>query len=370
MSDPRPSFLDPFDDAPWSTPREIFARLGFFPPSPEEIPESEVRGRLWELVHAMAARRFYLINTNHLSDLELLSYLHQEWLDESTADMPPESGWNCHIDVSESAKEEVWLRYYADEVDRVDWKSTHPDADMPEHEDPPHERDDWLPVPPPIQTEETVDFVGGGSDFTEDFGSGNRADDDEDEDDDLQGDPLGLREVEDAIHSADPLGTGFEEMQEDSADDDGDKDDGEEDFPGRWARPMDLLDEQDVYLLPPAELTDESVAPLLWEILHAMACMGVYVRHTDHLTDRELYEALWASVLRDEAFVPGDGMEAAWAHDFIGSDAPEDRRIRLSYYASDEERQAAAAESGGPLPPREEPIANRDWRLPSSPLGL
>ena len=354
--------MDPIDDAPWATPRVIFARMGYIPTPPGELEDSPVSGPLWELIHAMAARRFFLLNTNHLSDRQLYEYLAGDWLDEETADMPPEAGWNCHVDMSEHGGPEDWLRYYADDIERAEWAEHADGESLPTKREPMYDRDDRLPVPM--------------AEAMEDDGLFDDDDDADDDDDEFsaaipgEDDPLGLRALEHAIHRENPL-------DEDSPDaaggppragnEDPDEDDG---VVGRWARPIDLLPEHGVNLLPPAELTDDSVCPCLWEVLQAMAEMGVYVQHTNHLTDRELYEALWHHVLRQDAFLPGDGMESAWVHDFIGSDQPEDRQLWLASYASDDERREEQEAEGGELPPKQVAVANRDWRLPRSTLGI
>jgi hypothetical protein len=353
--------MDPYEDAPMSTPREIFARLGYFPEPPSELEDKPVAGPLWELIHAMAARRFFLLNTNHLSDRQLYEYLAGEWLDEETADMPPEAGWNCHVDMSEQGGPEDWLRYYADDIERAEW-AAHADGEpLPAKREPMYDRDDRLPVPPGEAMDEDGDPFDG----------------DEEMDDDIlpavpgEMDPLGLRAVENAIHRERPLDDmGGDDSSGYPPDSGGDDVPGDDEVSGRWAKPIDLLPEHGVNLLPPAELTDDSVRPCLWEVLQAMAEMGVFVQHTDHLGDRALYEALWQHVLRQDAFLPGDGMESAWVHDFIGSDQPEDRALWLACYASDDERRAEQRADGRELPPKQVLVANRDWRLPRSALGI
>ncbi|MFM7181853.1 MAG: hypothetical protein ACKO2G_10375 [Verrucomicrobiales bacterium] len=355
MSQPNPDPFDPFEDAPWTTPREIFARLGYFPRDPENVDAQSTRGCLAEMIHAMAARRYYLVNTNHLSDADLYRFLHEEWLDEPTADIAPEAGWNCHVDVSEGDEQQTWLRYYASDFDREEWVSEHPDDKLPMREEPAFDRDEWLPVPP---------GASGGNleEMADDDGDDLFGDDDEDPFEDGT-DPLGFRDLEDAIHREDPVGETFGEAESD-------EEAQENEPPGHWAKPIDSLGQHGVDLMPPVELTEETLAAKLWETLDGMSRMGVYVLHTDHLSDAELYEALWARVLREEAFLADRGVEAAWAHDFIGSGSAEDEKIRLAFYATDEERQEAAAAATEPLPHRQEPLANRDWRLPRSSLAF
>ncbi len=91
--------------------------------------------------------------------------------------------------------------------------------------------------------------------------------------------------------------------------------------------------------------------------------------HTDHLTDRELYVALWKDSLREPAMLPGRSMTAAWYHDFIGSGNNADEELHLRYYANDEQRAKALRDNSRmTLPPKETPVAQRDWRLPKGPL--
>jgi hypothetical protein len=72
-----------------------------------------------------------------------------------------------------------------------------------------------------------------------------------------------------------------------------------------WTPPAQKLAEENVPLLPPAEITDETLTPILWELLHNLALRGFYVSHMDHLSDRELYLALWKYGLREPAHLPG-----------------------------------------------------------------
>jgi hypothetical protein len=66
-------------------------------------------------------------------------------------DLPPDSGWNSHIDVSACDEEndgrENYLRYYASEEDRKQWAEDFPDEEIPAHVDPPYDRDCRLPRP-------------------------------------------------------------------------------------------------------------------------------------------------------------------------------------------------------------------------------
>jgi hypothetical protein len=137
-----------------------------------------------------------------------------------------------------------------------------------------------------------------------------------------------------------------------------------------WQRPIDQLRRRGTAPLPPAELTDETLGAKLWELLHHLACRGFYLLHTDHLSDRELYTSLWEQGLRAGALLPRDRSRAGgWFHDVLGSGSEEQHQLWLRFYATTEERAKEARERPEhPLPPRERPPHNRDWRLPKGPF--
>ena len=139
--------------------------------------------------------------------------------------------------------------------------------------------------------------------------------------------------------------------------------------PENWRPPAQQLAEQNIPLLPPAEITDETLTPILWELLHNLALRGFYLLHTDHLHDRELYARLWERGLRDPAHLPGRNPRGGWFHDFLGSWGEDDMQLWLRYYASDEDRAKHAKEwPKDTIPPKERPCSNRDWRLPKGPF--
>lgn len=339
------AILDPFEDTEWLAARSILARHGFEPQSPKLLHEQQIRGRLWELIYAMAARRFYLACTDHLSDRELHLWLHENWLDEATADLPPHAEWNTRISpVCDGSEEEgtmIWLRYYADEEEREQFS----EDSMPPHEDPAHDRDRFLPDAPTPQVISREDDISTGDDC---YHLDEVFDDD---------DPLGLKAADAAIQfeSDDCEAMGFaDDLQS---------------IEEKWQQPLKLLRRQGVTLLPPDEHTDETIGAAVWELLHELACRGFYVLHTDHLTDRELYGGLWRDSLREPAMLPGRCHTAAWYHDFTGDGSDEAEQIRLRFYATDEERAKAQAQNPSlSLPPREAPVARRDWRLPKGPF--
>ena len=185
-----PDFIDPAEDCPWRSPREIFARHGYAPLPPSELDERQLHGRLWEWLYAAAARRFFFWSTDHLSDRELYTLLWERWLDEPTADIPPEAQTNTTTIISEfnaggMTHEEIWLRYYAVEADHALWHSSDPEFVFPPHQDPPYNRDRFLPVPP-IPLEAHAGWLPGDDDLPADDAS----------------DPLGLAKVDGEMGAA------------------------------------------------------------------------------------------------------------------------------------------------------------------------
>ena len=361
MPSDTPEFIDPAEDCPWRLPREILSGLGFAPLPPSEQDDQQLPGRLWELLYAAAARRIFFCATDHLSDRELYTLLWEQWLETPSADIPPEAETNTTVIVSEfnargMTHEEIWLRYYADEADRKLCRSSDPDSVFPPHEAPPFDRDRFLPVPP-VPLEAHAGWLPGDDEPPDEAGE-EPADDD----------PLGLAQVDRDIAAAKaesnpgdpPLADAPNAKLEAQL---------RASEPDNWTPPAQQLTEQNVPLLPPAELTDDTLTPILWELLHNLSLRGFYVLHTDHLTDRELYAELWTRGLRDPAHLPGRNPRGGWFHDILGRWGDDEMQLWLRFHASDDERaKHAQAWPKDTLPPKEKPPSNRDWRLPKGPF--
>jgi len=72
-------------------------------PPPDELDDAALTAKLWEIIHALARRNVFMSRTDHWSDRELYEHLVHDTLHEVTADFPPDSGWNCHIDFLSAA---------------------------------------------------------------------------------------------------------------------------------------------------------------------------------------------------------------------------------------------------------------------------
>ncbi len=342
------------EDCPWRSPREILASHGYTPLPPNELDDQQLSGRLWELLYAAAGRRFFFNSTNHLNDRSLYTLLWERWLDEPTADIPLEAETNSNLIMSEfetngMTGEEIWLRFYAKEMAHDLWHSTDPDFVFPPHEDPPYDRDRFLPTAP-IPLSAHGGWLPG-----------------DDSPEDAEPDPLALNEVDREITAAkresrpdalqfDPPDPALEAQLHAME-------------PENWTPPAQQLAAKKIPLLPPAEITEEMLTPILWELLHNLSLCGFFILHTDHLSDAELYAELWNHGLRDPAHLPGRNPRGGWFHDFLGSWGEDDMQLWLRYYASDEDRVKHAKDwPKDSIPQKEKPPSNRDWRLPKGPF--
>jgi hypothetical protein len=118
---------------------------------PAEVDEDMTNAKLREIAERMASLGAYLLHTNHLSDRELYKYLYDEGLREEAVLFPENPSYAYMIDLTGSGSEEdnqIYLKYYADDEHRKQWALDWPDDPMPDHEDPPFDRDRFLPHSP------------------------------------------------------------------------------------------------------------------------------------------------------------------------------------------------------------------------------
>ena len=121
---------------------------------------------------------------------------------------------------------------------------------------------------------------------------------------------------------------------------------------------------------PPDELADAELNAKLWEVINALALMGAYLEHTDHLSDRELYLLLWGDMLLEELVIQSPTASLVCHIDLIGSGSDEDNNIFLKYYADEEDRVFWVKEyPNEPVPARERLPFERDRQLPKPGTG-
>lgn len=134
---------------------------------------------------------------------------------------------------------------------------------------------------------------------------------------------------------------------------------------GPWTTHLEQLAELGIRLPPPESLDDHALSYELERVVHGLASLGVYLFLTDHLTDRALYEELFTSALRvrfRDVPLAKDQHHTIWM--LGGSD--ESLKNYLRVYATDAQRRRWQGQ-GVDVPPREEPVSDRDRRLPHPP---
>lgn len=129
-----------------------------------------------------------------------------------------------------------------------------------------------------------------------------------------------------------------------------------------------LLQNAGVQIPASNELDDNNLTTKLHEIIQKLASLGAYLQHTNHLSDRELYDYLFTDGLREEAVLFPENPSYAYIIDLTGSGSDEDNQIYLKYYADEEHRKLWAFDwPDDPMPEHENPPFDRDRSLPQSP---
>jgi hypothetical protein len=126
----------------------VLPEAGVSLPPPDELNDSQVSRKLWEIIHKLALLGTFLHNTNHLSDRQLYAELWDEVLREPTVLMPDNPDFSSHIDMIGSGSQEhvlLYMKYYATEEERRSWLKDWPEDVLENHEDPPYDRDRLLP---------------------------------------------------------------------------------------------------------------------------------------------------------------------------------------------------------------------------------
>ena len=131
-----------------------------------------------------------------------------------------------------------------------------------------------------------------------------------------------------------------------------------------------LLENTGLEIPPPESLDDDALKIKLKEIIERMASVGSYLLHTNHLSDRDLYEYLYHEALREETVLFPENPSYAYMIDLTGSGSEDDNQTYLKYYADEEYRRQWAHDwPNDPIPEHEEPPFDRDRFLPQSPVG-
>src|SRR5829696_4398583 len=100
-----------------------------------------------------------------------------------------------------------------------------------------------------------------------------------------------------------------------------------------------LLENAGLEVPAPDQLDGTTLTAKLQEVIQLMATLGAYLLHTNHLSDRELYEYLYNDGLREEAVLFPENPSYAYMIDLTGNGSDEDNQIYLKYYADQEHRR-------------------------------
>ena len=128
---------------------------------------------------------------------------------------------------------------------------------------------------------------------------------------------------------------------------------------------LQLLANAGFEFVAPDQLDDETIAVKLKETTERIGTYGIYLRHTDHLSDRELYKFL-AKCFTEEVVLFPEDPASAYVIDVIGNSL-KDAQTFLTYYATRFERKQFAKQFRVPLPQHKDPPFDRDRFLPKAP---
>lgn len=140
-----------YENAEPTTLFRLLENSGLEVAPPDQIDDDAVKIKLNDIVNRMATLGAYLLHTNHLTDRELYLYLYHDGLREEAVLFPENPSYSYMIDLTGSGSDEdnqTYLKYYADEEHRKQWAHDWPDDVLPDHEEPPFDRDRFLPQSP------------------------------------------------------------------------------------------------------------------------------------------------------------------------------------------------------------------------------
>ncbi|MDZ4820601.1 MAG: hypothetical protein SGJ20_16675 [Planctomycetota bacterium] len=108
-------------------------------PRPESLDHHQLHEELWHTVQQLFEKRIVLDFTDHLTDRQLYTLIYRDILPSQEKKIDHLNNY-LHWDCSDAGgREDIWLRYYATDEDRMLWfDETH--GELPERELPPYPR--------------------------------------------------------------------------------------------------------------------------------------------------------------------------------------------------------------------------------------
>jgi hypothetical protein len=135
--------------------------------------------------------------------------------------------------------------------------------------------------------------------------------------------------------------------------------------PAQWTRPAEELARLGLTFPPAAKLDDEKLSETLWTLIVGLADLRIFLIHTDHLSDRDLYKKLLKELLPHPLPLFLDEDKTDCEYDVIGAPVKEDERIWLRHYATGLDRHIWKRDHPkGRLPAASAPPFDRDRILP------
>lgn len=134
-----------------------------------------------------------------------------------------------------------------------------------------------------------------------------------------------------------------------------------------WTSPFEQLRKKGIDLPPPEQLDDHHLPGKLRELIDALARQNVFLDHTDHLSDRQLYEHLYHETLHEATKDVPFNPDAFCSIDLLGAGSEADVLLLAKFYADDQQREMFRESFPDGLRDREDPPFDRDRTLPKPP---
>jgi hypothetical protein len=126
--------------------RERLSEAGVVVEDPSHLTDDDLVRQLWQVIHALETLDIVPANTDHLSDRELYTSLWKIASSGGPGVVPDYLSRGWYIDFTASDGDiDTYLKYYATDRQRRDYRRAFPRRAVPQHCDPPYDRDRLIP---------------------------------------------------------------------------------------------------------------------------------------------------------------------------------------------------------------------------------